>query len=163
MKSVKTAVIISALAAIVTAGSTVAFAAGNDVSAETITPELLSVEEDAELNEQEEDSVDKTEYGYNAGRAKSAARNEQYSELPTGGTKEDAQAFYDSHDVGGGAWVDGEYDESAKTEYGYAAGRQRNAEYAQESDDSEFETQKSGYSYAAGRQSYLDNYPNYSK
>lgn len=163
MKSVKTAVIISALAVIVSAGSTAAFAVGNDIYAETNTITLPSEAENAALDESDEDGTDKTEYGYNAGSAKSTARNEQYSELSTGGTKEDAKAFYESHDVGGGAWVNGEYDESAKTEYGYAAGRQRNSEYEQESGDSEFEPQKPDYIYAAGRQSYIDNYPDYSK
>ena len=104
-----------------------------------------------------EESADKTDYSYNAGQQNAQSRNDVYTALPEGGTKEDAEAFYEQNDVGGGAWVDGAYDESAKADYGYAKGQQRGSSYAQET-DGEATPDKSGYSYSAGRQSYEQNH-----
>lgn len=100
-------------------------------------------------------------YGYLAGQQNSAARNKAYEALPEGATKEEAQEFYKTYGIGGGAWVNGAYDESLKVRYGYAAGQKKALQYAQDSgDDEEFQ---SGYSYNTGRQNYLQNYADYTK
>ncbi len=105
--------------------------------------------------------ADDTDYSYHVGQQSSTARNDAYEALPEGGTKEEAEEFYETYEVGGGAWADGAYDESLKSGYGYAEGQQRAAQYAQDGDDDE--AYKSGYSYSVGRQNYMDNYPNYTK
>ena len=103
------------------------------------------------------DDADKTDYSFNAGQQNAQSRNDIYTALPEGGTKEDAEAFYEQNDVGGGAWVDGAYDESAKADYGYAKGQQRGSSYAQET-DGEATPDKSGYSYSTAKQSYEQNH-----
>lgn len=47
-------------------------------------------------------------YSYLAGRQSSVARNGMYESLPVGGTKEAAEAFYETHDVGVGStfWME---------------------------------------------------------
>lgn len=112
--------------------------------------------------ETDTDKEVKTDYSYNAGQQNAAERNNTYSALPEGGTKEDAQDFYEQNDVGGGAWVDGDYDESAKTDYGYVSGQQRGASYAQET-DGEATPDKSDYSYSTGRQSYEQDHESWVK
>lgn len=109
-----------------------------------------------------EDYSDTSDYSYNAGWHSAANRMEQYADMPTEGTKEDAEAFYESHDVGGGAWVDGEYDESAKADYGYTVGQQRGTQYAQDS-DGDYTPDTSDYSYSIGRQSYMESHENWRK
>ena len=104
-----------------------------------------------------EKSADKTDYSFNAGQQNAQSRNDIYTALPEGGTKEDAEAFYEQNDVGGGAWVDGAYDESAKADYGYAKGQQRGSSYAQEI-DGEATPDKSGYSYSTAKKSYEQNH-----
>ena len=104
-----------------------------------------------------EKSADKTDYSFNAGQQNAQSRNDIYTALPEGGTKEDAEAFYEQNDVGGGAWVDGAYDESAKADYGYAKGQQRGSSYAQET-DGEATPDKSGYSYSTAKKSYEQNH-----
>ena len=104
-----------------------------------------------------EESPDKTDYSFNAGQQNAQSRNDIYTALPEGGTKEDAEAFYEQNDVGGGAWVDGAYDESAKADYGYAKGQQRGSSYAQET-DGVATPDKSGYSYSTAKQSYEQNH-----
>ena len=104
----------------------------------------------------------KADYSFNAGQQNAQQRNDIYSALPEDGTKEDAEAFYEQNDVGGGAWVDGAYDESAKADYGYATGQQRGSSYAQDT-DGEVTPDKSGYSYSTGRQSYEQNHENWVK
>ncbi len=108
-----------------------------------------------------EPAVSDADYSYHVGQQSSTARNDAYAALPEGGTKEDAEGFYETYGVGGGAWTDGVYDESLKSDYGYAQGQQRAAQYAQDGDDDE--EYKAGYSYSTGRQSYMENYPNYTK
>lgn len=104
-----------------------------------------------------DEQTDKTDYSFNAGQQNAQSRNDIYTALPEGGTKEDAEAFYEQNDVGGGAWVDGAYDESAKADYGYAKGQQRGSSYAQET-DGEATPDKSGYSYSTAKQSYEQNH-----
>ena len=104
-----------------------------------------------------EESADTENYSYNAGQQNAQSRNSVYEDLPEGGTKEDAETFYEQNDVGGGAWVNGAYDGSAKTDYGYVQGQQRGSSYAQET-DGEVMPDKSGYSYSSGRQSYEQNH-----
>lgn len=104
-----------------------------------------------------EESPDKTDYSFNAGQKNAQSRNDIYTALHEGGTKEDAEAFYEQNDVGGGAWVDGAYDESAKADYGYAKGQQRGSSYAQET-DGEATPDKSGYIYSTAKQSYEQNH-----
>lgn len=121
-------------------------------SASTETTETL--DESAETEVQ-------TDYSYNSGRQNALSRNNIYENLPEGGSKEDAEIFYEENDVGGGAWVDGAYDESAKSDYGYIAGQQRGASYAQENDGSET-IDKSGYSYYTAQENYAEKYAGYS-
>lgn len=109
-----------------------------------------------------EDYSDSSDYSYNAGRQSAADRMEQYADMPTEGTKDDVEAFYESHDVGGGAWVDGEYDESAKADYSYTVGQQRATQYAQDS-DGDYTPDTSDYSYSMGRQSYMESHENWRK
>ncbi len=108
-----------------------------------------------------EPAVPDEDYSYHVGQQSSTARNDAYAALPEGGTKEEAEEFYETYEVGGGAWADGAYDESLKSGYGYAEGQQRAAQYAQDGDDDE--EYKAGYSYSTGRQNYMENYPNYRK
>ena len=125
---------------------------------ETAAPVVEETEAAPAVSEAEADDAD---YSYHVGRQSSTARNDAYEALPEGGTKEEAEEFYETYEVGGGAWADGAYDESLKSGYGYAEGQQRAAQYAQDGDDDE--EYKSGYSYSVGRQNYMDNYPNYTK
>ncbi|WP_303800025.1 hypothetical protein [Ruminococcus flavefaciens] len=104
-----------------------------------------------------EKSADKTDYSFNAGQQNAQSRNEIYTALPEGGTKEDAEAFYEHNDVGGGAWADGAYDESAKADYGYAKGQKRGSSYAQET-DGKATPDKSGYIYSTAKKSYEQNH-----
>ncbi len=136
MKNKKLLGITAALVITVLTGGSLAISA-----AETVTPDA--------------------DYSYHVGQQSSTARNDAYEALPEGGTKEEAEEFYETYEVGGGAWADGAYDESLKSGYGYAQGQQRAAQYAQDGDDDE--EYKSGYSYSVGRQNYMDNYPNYTK
>ena len=122
---------------------------------------------DAEVIETEPETaalteeVDDADYSYHVGQQSSVARNDAYEALPEGGTKEDAEEFYETYEIGGGAWANGAYDESLKSGYGYAEGQQRAAQYVQDGDDdAEY---KAGYSYSVGRQNYMDNYPNFTK
>lgn len=103
-----------------------------------------------------------TDYSYNTGRQNAQSRNSIYKNLPEGGTKEDAVTFYEQNDIGGGAWVDGAYDESAKVNYGYIAGQQRGSSYATEAGSTE-DIDKSGYSYSVGRQFFEENHENWRK
>ena len=116
-----------------------------DAETERDRPEDPEIERD-----KPEDTDDRS---YNAGQKNAQSRNGVYEDLPEGGAKEDAETFYEQNDVGGGAWVNGAYDGSAKTGYGYVQGQQRGSSYAQET-DGEDTPDKSGYSYSTGRQSY---------
>lgn len=124
-------------------------------------PAALIAEETSAEPAASDVNVDDTDYSYHVGQQSSIARNDAYGALPEGGTKEEAEEFYETYEVGGGAWTDGTYDESLKSGYGYAEGQLRAAQYAQDGDDDE--AYKAGYSYSTGRQSYMENYPNYTK
>ncbi len=74
-------------------------------------------------NEDEETTAN---YSFNAGSQSAQARNSAFTEMPTGDdlTDEELDAFFQSHDIGNGAaYANGEYDESLKSSYGYAAGQ----------------------------------------
>ena len=124
-------------------------------------PAALIAEETSAEPAASDVNVDDTDYSYHVGQQSSIARNDAYGALPEGGTKEEAEEFYETYEVGGGAWTDGAYDESLKSGYGYAEGQLRAAQYAQDGDDDE--AYKAGYSYSTGRQSYMENYSNYTK
>lgn len=128
------------------------YAPENLINVEIVTS-TASPETSAETTETEVQA----DYSYNAGQQNAQSRNSIYENLPEGGTKEDAEAFYEQSGVGGGAWVDGAYDESAKTDYGYMTGQQRGSSYAQDT-DGEVTPDKSGYSYSTGRQSFEQNH-----
>ena len=176
MKNKKLLGITAALAvAALTGGSLAIFAAETAApEAEVIEAESIAEETEAEpeiaapIVEETEVApaapaaeTDDADYSYHVGQQSSTARNDAYEALPEGGTKEEAEEFYETYEVGGGAWADGAYDESLKSGYGYMAGQQRAAQYAQDGDDDE--EYKAGYSYSVGRQNYMENYPNYSK
>ena len=169
MISKKIIALIAGLAALTAAGTSfAAFAAENESDSEysyitgqtngtQYAPEDLSDSATSTDPSETSDETTETEtqenYSYNAGRQNAESRNDIYTALPEDGTKEDAEAFYEQNDVGGGAWVNGAYDESAKADYGYVQGQQRGASYSQET-DGEVTPDKSGYSYSTGRQSY---------
>lgn len=111
----------------------------------------------SETSDETAETEAQADYSYNAGHQNSQSRNSIYEDLPEGGTKEDAEAFYEQNDVGGSAWSDGAYDESAKADYGYVQGQQRGSSYAQET-DGEVTHDRSGYSYSTGRQTYEQNH-----
>ena len=181
MKSKKHLVITAALAVTVLAGGSLAILAAESAvsGAEIVETEMettaLTAEEteaepvvlDAEVIETEPETaalteeVDDADYSYHVGQQSSTVRNDAYEALPEGGTKEDAEEFYETYEIGGGAWANSAYDESLKSGYGYAEGQQREAQYVQDGDDdAEY---KAGYSYSVGRQNYMDNYPNFTK
>ena len=119
--------------------------------------EIVTSTDSSEASDETTETEVQADYSYNAGQQNAQSRNSIYENLPEGGTKEDAEAFYEQNDVGGGAWVDGAYDESAKTDYGCVQGQQRGSSYAQDT-DGEVTPDKSGYSYSTGRQSYEQNH-----
>ena len=135
----------------------------NEKSEETETERDRTEETEIESEKSEDSEVEKdkpeddADRSYNAGQQNAQSRNSVYEDLPEGGTKEDAETFYKQNDVGGGAWVNGAYDESTKNDYGYVQGQQRGSSYAQET-DGEVTPDKSGYSYSSGRQSYEQNH-----
>lgn len=120
---------------------------------DTADVEAVTSTDPSETSDEKTETETQEDYSYNAGQQNVESRNDIYTALPEDGTKEDAEAFYEQNDVGGGAWVNGEYDESAKTDYGYVQGQQKGSSYAQET-DGEAAPDKSGYSYSTGRQSY---------
>ena len=119
--------------------------------------EIVTSTDSSETSDETTETEVQADYSYNAGQQNAQSRNSIYENLPEGGTKEDAEAFYEQNDVGGGAWVDGAYDESEKADYGYVQGQQRGSSYAQDT-DGEVTPDKSGYSYSTGRQSYEQNH-----
>ena len=73
-----------------------------------------------------EDSSVTADYSFNAGSSAAQARNNAFAGMPTGDdvTKEEIEAWFAANGIGEGtAWVNGAYDESAKSSYGYAKGQ----------------------------------------
>ena len=162
MKNKKLLGITAALAVtVLTGGSLAIFAAETVIPGAEIVEAEPVVEETEAASAVSEAEADDADYSYHVGQQSSIARNDAYEALPEGGTKEEAEEFYETYEIGGGAWADGAYDESLKSGYGYMAGQQRAAQYAQDGDDDE--EYKAGYSYSVGRQNYMNNYPNYTK
>ena len=130
----KLAVIGSTLAAVLVAGSMslTAFAASNpadDASGYSYNTGKQSYEarmaEDHAWYDNEDDSVTEG-YSFNTGSQAAQSRNNAFAEMPTGDdlSDEELDAFFQSHGIGSGAaYADGQYDESAKTDYGYSKGQ----------------------------------------
>ena len=79
-------------------------------------------------------------FSYLAGRERSTARNDLYAqaaELP----EDEREAFLAEHGI-----ADTPYSEEAAAAYGYVTGRQRGAQYEDDTED------KTGYSYLTGQQ-----------
>ena len=69
---------------------------------------------------------DASGYSFNTGSQAAQSRNNAFAEMPTGDdlSDEELDAFFQSHGIGSGAaYADGQYDESAKTGYGYSKGQ----------------------------------------
>lgn len=86
--------------------------------------------EDHAWYDNEDESVT-ADYSINAGSRTAQSRSGIFAGMPTGDdvTKEAVEAWFAANGIGeGSAWADGQYDESAKANYGYAKGQ---AAYAQ--------------------------------
>lgn len=130
----KLAVIGSALAAVLVASSmtTPAFAASNptdDASGYSYNTGKQSYEsrmaEDHTWYDNEDDSVT-AGYSFNVGSQAAQSRNNAFAEMPTGDdvAKEDIEAWFEGKGIGNGAaYSNGQYDEAAKSSYGYAKGQ----------------------------------------
>lgn len=141
----KLAVIGSTLAAVLVAGSMAipAFAASNpsdDASGYSYNTGKQSYEarmaEDRAWYDNEDDSVTEG-YSFHIGSQAAQSRNSAFAEMPTGDdlSDEELDEFFQSHDIGNGAaYSNGQYDESAKSGYGYAKGQtayqQRHASFS---------------------------------
>ena len=141
----KLAVIGSTLAAVLVAGSMTipAFAASNpadDASGYSYNTGKQSYEtrmaEDHAWYDNEDDSVTES-YSFNLGSQAAQSRNSAFAEMPTGDdlSDEELDAFFQSHGIGNGAaYANGQYDESLKSNYGYAKGQaayqQRHASFS---------------------------------
>ena len=130
----KLAVISSTLAAVLAAGAmtVTAFAASNpadDASGYSYNTGRQSYEtrmaEEHSWYDNEDESVT-SGYSFNTGSQAAQARNNAFAQMPAGDdlTEEELDAFFQSNGIGtGAAYADGQYDESAKSGYGYATGR----------------------------------------
>lgn len=130
----KLAVIGSTLAAVLVAGSMTipAFAASNpadDASTYSYNTGKQSYEarmaEDHPWFDNEDDETT-ANYSFNAGSQAAQSRNSAFAEMPTGDdlTDEELDAFFQSQGIGNGAaYENGQYNESAKSSYGYAKGQ----------------------------------------
>mgnify|MGYP000013458935 CR=1 FL=1 len=85
----------------------------------------------------EDDSVT-AEYSFRAGSQNAQARGNAFAEMPTGDdlTDEELDSFFQSHGIGNGAaYANGQYDEAAKSGYGYNEGQtayeQRHASFTE--------------------------------
>ena len=141
----KLAVIGSTLAAVLVAGSMAisVFAASNpadDASAYSYNTGKQSYEarmaEDHPWFDNEDDETT-ANYSWSAGSQTAQSRNNAFAEMPTGDdvTKEDVEAWFEASGIGeGSAWYNGQYDETAKSSYGYAKGQaayqQRHASFS---------------------------------
>lgn len=141
----KLAVIGSTIAAVLVAGamSVTAFAASNpsdDASGYSYNTWKQSYEtrmaEDHSWYDNEDDSVTEG-YSFNIGSQAAQSRNSAFAEMPTGDdlSDEELDEFFQSHGIGNGAaYSNGQYDESAKSDYGYAKGQtayqQRHASFS---------------------------------
>ena len=141
----KLAVIGSTLAAVLVAGSMAipAFAASNpsdDASGYSYNTGKQSYEarmaEDHTWYDNEDDSVTEG-YSFHIGSQAAQSRNSAFAEMPTGDdlSDEELDEFFQSHGIGNGAaYANGQYDESAKSGYGYAKGQaayqQRHASFS---------------------------------
>ena len=112
----KFAVIVSALTAVLTAGA--------------IVVPVLAASNPAD---------DISTYSYNTGSQSAQARNNTFAEMPSGddAAKGDVEAWFEENGIGEeAAWTDGQYDESAKTSYGYVKGQaayqERHASFSEE-------------------------------
>ena len=143
----KFAVIGSALTAVLTAGaiavpvlaasnpaddaSTYSYNTGNQAYEERMA-------EEQEWYDNEDESVT-ADYSFNTGSQTAQVRNNTFAEMPAGDdvAKEDVEAWFEESSIGEeAAWTDGQYDESAKANYGYAKGQaayqQRHASFSEE-------------------------------
>ena len=130
----KLAVIGSTLAAVLVAGSMAipAFAASNpadDASTYSYNTGKQSYEtrmaEDHAWFDNEDDETT-ANYSFNIGSKAAQSRNSAFAEMPTGDdlTDEKLDAFFQSHGIrNGAAYENGQYNESAKSGYGYAKGQ----------------------------------------
>lgn len=141
----KIAVIGSTLAAVLVAGSMTipAFAASNptdNASGYSYNTGKQSYEtrmaEDHAWYVGEDDSIT-SGYSWNAGSQAAQSRGNAFAEMPTGDdvAKEEIEAWFESKGIGNGAaYSNGQYDESAKSSYGYAKGQaayqQRHASFS---------------------------------
>ena len=141
----KLAVIGSTIAAVLVAGamSVTAFAASNpseDASGYSYNTGKQSYEtrmaEDHSWYDNEDDSVTEG-YSFNIGSQAAQSPNSAFAEMPTGDdlSDEELDEFFQSHGIGNGAaYSNGQYDESAKSGYGYAKGQaayqQRHASFS---------------------------------
>ena len=141
----KLAVIGSTLAAVLVAGSMAipAFAASNpadDASGYSYNTGKQSYEtrmaEDHAWYDNEDDSVTEG-YSWGIGSQTAQSRNSAFAEMPTNDdlSDEELDAFFQSHGIGNGAaYANGQYDESLKSNYGYAKGQaayqQRHASFS---------------------------------
>lgn len=81
--------------------------------------------EDHAWYDNEDDSVT-AEYSFNTGSQAAQSRNNAFAGMPTGDdvSEEELASFFESHGIGNGsAYTNGQYDESAKANYGYAKGQ----------------------------------------
>ena len=83
-----------------------------------------------------EDESVTAEYSFRVGAQNAQTRVNAFAEMPTGDdlTDEELDSFFQSHGVGiGAAYANGQYDEAAKSSYGYnegqAAYQQRHASF----------------------------------
>ena len=141
----KLAVISSTLAVVLVAGSMAipAFAASNpsdDASGYSFNTGKQSYETRMAENhvwyDNEDDSVTEG-YSFNIGSQAAQSRNSAFAEMPTGDdlSDEELDEFFQSHGIeNGAAYVGGQYNESAKSGYGYAKGQaayqQRHASFS---------------------------------
>ena len=141
----KLSVIGSALAAVLVAGSVAVpvFAASNpadDSSTYSYNNGKQSYEarmaEDHAWFDNEDDETT-ANYSWAAGSQVAQSRNNTFAEMPAGDdvTKEDVEVWFEASGIGeGSAWSDGQYDEAAKSSYGYAKGQsayeQRHASFS---------------------------------
>ena len=135
----KSAFIGSALAAVLVSATMAipAFAASNpadDASAYSYSTGRKNYEsrmaEEHSWYDSEDDSVT-AGYSFNAGSQAAQARNKAFAGMPAGDdvAKEDVEAWFGSNGIGGGAaWPNGQYEESAKTGYGFMTGQAANQE-----------------------------------
>jgi len=101
--------------------------------------------------------LESSNFSFNKAKETAEARQSIYANLPENPTDEQLEEFYSNNNVGeGSAYVDGEYDESAKASYGYNKGKQTNEErksqFTEEDGNENYSSE--GYSYSKGQESY---------